>query len=413
LDESRLFKALQEFMELPALEVDETFTQAAQRIAEALSCDKVDIFLFDESKQTLAAIGTSMTPMGRLQRKLGLDRLPLANGGSVVRVFKNGGSELQSDSQADPEELRGFLVELGVRSTLAVTFDVNGVRRGVLSTMSAKPDFFQPADQQFVHVMARCMGVLVQRAEMVEAARRVEAEQGRRAGADEIITVLAHDFRNHLQPLVGRLQLMSLYTATGKAVSSSDVDSAVRAAHRLTKLTDDLLDLRRLDEGLFTLNLQAVNLSRLAQETATAFSNQSHQIQVEGETDLMVIADVDRTRQVLDNLVANAIKHSPTGTPIELRVLLQRGRSQDEAIIEVTDRGLGITPEILPTLFERYVAGASSHGIGLGLHLVRHIARLHGGDVQVHSKLGEGTTFRVVMPLEAACQSTRRGISAE
>lgn len=400
-------------MELPALDVDDTFTEAAQRIAEALACDKVDVFLFDEDKQTLRAIGTSTTPMGRKQRALGLDRLPLANGGSVVRVFMSGGSELQPDSRPDKEELRGFAVELGVRSTLAVAFEVNGLRRGVLSTMSGQVDFFQPADQQFVQVMARCMGVLVQRAEMVDQARRGETEQARRAGADEIITVLAHDFRNHLQPLMGRLQLMRLYCKTGRSVSLMEVEGATRAAQRLTKLTDDLLDLKRLDEGLFTLNLQPVNLSALAQETAAAFSSDARRVEVTGDPELMVLADADRTRQVLDNLIANALKHATNGTTVALRLSLRKTRGHDQAVVEVVDQGAGIAPEILPTVFERYVSGAGSHGIGLGLHLARHIARLHGGEVSVMSKLGEGTTFRFVLPVEAACQSTKPAAYAE
>jgi two-component system, OmpR family, sensor kinase len=119
-NELRLLKTLQEFMQLPALQMQETFTEAAHRIAEALPCEKVDVFMFDESKQTLRAIGTSRTPMGRLQQALGLDVLALANGGSVVRVFKTGNSELQADTLTDPEELRGFVTELGVRSSIGV-----------------------------------------------------------------------------------------------------------------------------------------------------------------------------------------------------------------------------------------------------------------------------------------------------
>ncbi len=412
LAESRLLKTLQNLMELPALDLRDAFTEAAQRISETLGCDKVDAFLFDEAKQTLRAVGTSQTPMGRLQLKLGLDALALANGGSVVRVFKTGRSELQADCASDPEELRGIVNELGVRSSVAVAFDVNGQRRGVLSTMSAQPGFFQANDQQFLEVVASCLGLLAQRTEFVEHARRVEAEHARRAGADEMITVLAHDFRNHLQPLQARLQLMRLHSAAERLVSTSDVDGALRSVQRLTRLTNDLLDLKRLDEGLFTLNLLPVDLVNMAHETRAAFETQTRPIHVTGVPELVYIADSDRLRQVLENLVANALKYAPPGSAVQLRVDLRQGQEGESAVLEVADEGPGISPQILPTLFERYVSGAESHGLGLGLHLARHIVRLHGGELSVTSKPGAGTSFRITLPLDAACLSTRAGAVA-
>jgi hypothetical protein len=128
--ETRLLNTLQDLMELPALDLAEAMTIAAERIAPALNCDKVDAFYFDPSKQTLRALGTSDTPMGRKQRALGLDVLPLANGGSVAEVFRTGNAQLDADASKSPDELRGVVNELGVRSEIATAFEVNGVRRG-------------------------------------------------------------------------------------------------------------------------------------------------------------------------------------------------------------------------------------------------------------------------------------------
>lgn len=387
-------------MALPAMDLDEALNAAAQRIAEALACEKVDAFLLDESKQSLVALGTSDTPLGRRQKALGLDFLPLANGGRVVEVFKSGVGYLDNQVDRDPNELPGIVVGLGVRSSVCAALDVNGVRRGVLSAVSTQPNLFQPRDASFIEAAARWIGMLTYRAELATQAREAELEQGRRTGADEVITVLAHDMRNHLHPLMTRLQLMRVRASAGELISVIEIDKATRSIRRLARLTEDLLDLRRLDEGLFTLNWAALDLVALARDTATSLATASVPVQVTGLDALTLVGDADRLHQALENLVSNAIKYSPSGKSVQIAVRVEPSGGGDErAVIEVIDQGPGISPKMQGVLFERFVSDAKSPGLGLGLYLARRIAREHDGDLDVDSTPGVGSKFRLELPL--------------
>lgn len=387
-------------MALPALELREALNAAAQRITEALGCEKVDAFLLDESKQTLVALGTSDTPLGHRQKALGLDFLPLANGGRVVQVFKDGVGYLDNSVDRDPNELPGVIVGLGVRSSVCAALEVDGVRRGVLSAVSTRRDVFQPCDQSFLEAAARWIGMLTHRAELSTQARHAELEHGRRAGADEVMTVLAHDVRNHLHPLLGRLQLMRAHAAAGKLINVSDIDKASRSVQRLARLSEDLLDLRRLDEGLFTLDWAALDLAALARDTASGLATVSVPIRVSGANQIVLVGDADRLRQALENVVSNAVKHSPPGKPVQVDVSVHSSEGGDErAVIEVADEGPGIAPKMRQILFERFVSDGKSRGLGLGLYLARRIAREHDGDLSVESTLGAGSKFRLELPL--------------
>ena len=397
-NDARLLQTLQELLKLPSLDTSDALMAAAQRIAEALECEKVDAFLIDEAKQTLRAVGTSDTPMGHKQRALGLDSLAIANGGRIVEAFTTGQSRLDGKVDEDPEELRGIVRDLGARSSLSVPFDVGGVRRGVLSGISAQREFFTPGDLAFFEAVARWVGIITHHTERVEQARLAEGERARRAGADEIITVLAHDLRNYLHPLLTRLQVLRLHAAAGRPIEVGELETAVRSVQRLSRLTTDLLDIKRLDEGLFNLNLVAVDLTVIAKETAAGLASAAVPVQVHGANTLVVIADADRVRQALENLVANAVKYSPPGKAVRLSVGADSD-SQAVAVLEVTDEGPGIAPELLPRLFDRFSASPDSTGLGLGLYLAHRIARVHDGNLTVHSTPGTGTRFRLELPL--------------
>jgi signal transduction histidine kinase len=405
--EARFLKTLQELLQLPALKLQEALGAAAQRVTEALGCDKVDAFLVDESKQTLRAIGTSDTPMGRQQHALGLDILPIANGGRAVDVFKTGKSHFENHSELDSGEVRGLVAELGVRSAMNVPLEVHGVRRGVISAVSAQSEFFSPSDLVFLESVALWVGMLVHRAELAERTRDIEAKEARRAGADELITVLAHDLRNHLHPLMGRLQLMRLHVTNGKPPQTSEIDAALRSVHRLSRLTSDLLDLKRLDEGLFSLNLAAVDLMLLAKETGATLGTAAVPVRVNGPSTLVVIADGDRLRQALENLVANAVKYSPAGKPVHINLSELVRSKRTFALLEVVDEGPGIAPELLSSLFDRFASSRDSPGLGLGLYLAHRIALVHEGELSVESKPGVGTVFRFLLPLELPAESSR------
>ncbi|WP_437534047.1 GAF domain-containing sensor histidine kinase [Sorangium sp. So ce726] len=390
---------LERLLELPAAELKQSLNQASDLLVGALGADKIDIFLFDPGRNTLRALGTSKTPMGRRQRSLGLDIHPIANGGSITRVFTTGDPHITGHAEQEPDEVPGLVHELGVRSHIAARLVVDGERRGVVSAHSAAPEFFSEEDLRFLIAVTHWIGALTHRAELVEQVTSAAVAQGRRQAAEELITVLAHDLRNYLSPLMGRLGMLQ-YRAEldGRIDDLRDADRATDSVTRLGQLISDLLDVGRIEQGLFEIAPAPMDLVSLARDIAAALGTPGVEIRVEGPPELVVVADRDRLRQALENLVSNATKHSPPGKGVIIKLTSELIEGMEYAHVDVVDRGSGVPPEILPRIFDRFVTNGHASGIGLGLYLASRIAAAHGATLTVNSPPGSGATFRLSLP---------------
>lgn len=403
--DDRLLGTLERLLEIEAVSGDEALDQATQLVAEALNAEKVDAFLLDAAVQTLVAHGTSDTPLGHKQRALGLDRLPLANGGRAVQVYRTGQPFLAGHEEEDAEELVGIREELGIRSTAAVPMQIGSAERGVLIATDTAPEFFSKRDLDFLGAVARWVGLVARRAELVEQLAEQAREQGRRMAAEDLVTVVAHDLRNYLTPLKARLDLIARRAARRKQGRDlEDAEIAARELDRLGRMITNLLDVGRIEQGILTLSLQPVDLTLLAQEIAESFTSERNPVEVRAPEELVIGADLDRIHQALENLVANAVRHSPEQRPVRVTVERERrrdadGRDADWAVITVSDYGPGIASEVLPRLFTRFAPGSGSSGLGIGLYLAREIARAHGGTLTVASKSGQGASFTLAVPV--------------
>lgn len=400
--EAPRLRALEQLLALPAAELRPTLDTAGQLISELLNADKVDVFLIEHATQTLVAVGTSDTPMARLEKSLGLDRMPLANGGRAVRVYEDEVPFISGHQEDDAEELPGIKQRLGVRSCLMVPLPIGVEIRGVLSVSSAQNDFFTDQDLRFLQAVARWVGMVAHRVELVQELTKLAARQARRKAAEELITVLAHDMANHLLPLQARIQL--IHRRALRKQEPDDLRDAAGAAaslRSLTRLIHDLLDVGRLDQGLFSLRPQPVDLTALVRELAATASTSEHPVRFEGPEELVTNADPDRVRQVLENLVANALKHSPPEGPVDMRLETQARPEGPWVRVTVCDQGTGIPSEQLPTLFERFTRGPGSKGLGIGLYLARRLAEAHGGTLEVVSTSRKGTCFALSLPVVA------------
>ena len=399
-DESSLLSTLERLLEIEATEVKGALDQASDLVGEALGAEKVDSFLYDPGIDTLVAVGTSSTPLARRQREIGMDRLPVSNGGRTVEVFQTGGSYITGRAHEDGGVLPGIKEGLGVRSMVAVPFEVAGERRGVLNASSTRLDAFDADDLAFLQAVARWVGIVVHRAELVERIARDTAEQARRIAAEELVTVLAHDLGNHFTPLKARIDLLRTRARReGRQADLQHAEEAGAALARLRNLVTDLLDVGRLEQGIFALSPEPMDLAALAHETAEVLETRDSPIHVRAPEDLPVLADPDRVRQALENLLTNAIKHSPHGVPVSLEVREEARDGSRCAVLEVRDEGPGIPGDVLPRLFTRFSAGPGSTGLGLGLYLAHSIAHAHGGALTVQSSPGHGAIFRLSIPL--------------
>ena len=224
-----------------------------------------------------------------------------------------------------------------------------------------------------------------------------------RAAAQELLTVLAHDLRNHLTPLQGRLDLIRRRALReGRGEYLADSEHAVRTVDRLRRLIDDLLDVSRLERGLFFINMRPIDVVALTRDTAEQFMGGDIAIELMLPGALMACADPDRLQQALENLLANAVGHSPEGGVVRVEVSETTHGAEAWVDVRVSDQGPGIPPALLPRLFECFSTGPGSAGLGLGLYLAQHIATAHGGTLNVDSELGQGAHFLFDWPARIA-----------
>jgi excisionase family DNA binding protein len=236
-----------------------------------------------------------------------------------------------------------------------------------------------------------------------EQAARTEAEAALRV-RDEFLSVAAHELKTPLTGLAGHAQFLQRQFQRNRSVDPARVGSALETigaqAQKLSRLVNELLDVSRLEAGKLVLVRQPVDLAVLLREviTSLAIDGTRHPLNLHVPTVLLANVDALRIEQLSTNLLDNAIKFSPHGGAIDVVAGPTDGATVE---LSVRDRGLGIPDESQERIFERfYQAGSVSQatGLGLGLHICRQIAHLHGGDITVEAPAGGGTRFVVRLP---------------
>lgn len=239
------------------------------------------------------------------------------------------------------------------------------------------------------------------------------AAKGKRAGGENTqreftLAVVGHELRSQLTPVATWIDLLALTARTDATDKEHTVLHACcglqRSVRSLKRLVDDLNDYAALTRDRLALRLVALDLRALAGDCVESFEPHARQAGVSlsvaaCEQPLMVKADEIRLQQCLLNLLNNAIKFTPAGGAISVRLTRQDARGA----IEVADTGNGMLPAELALLFEpfqQFENGRGAGGLGLGLAIVKSIVRLHGGNIKVHSPgRGSGATFRIELPL--------------
>ena len=242
-----------------------------------------------------------------------------------------------------------------------------------------------------------------------EALRRTTLENEARIEAQRrLLADTSHELRNPLTVLRANLTVVQREDVDAQVRMEAARDAEEEAA-RLGRLVEDLLLLARGEAGE-QLELGPVRLDelvgRVTEEAKEAGTGHAIRLEVEGP--VTVMGDEERLRQVLRNVVGNALRHTPSGTAITVTV----GRRRDDAEVTVSDTGAGIAPEHVPRVFDRFyrVDGARSRagqqeggsgGAGLGLAIVKHLVEAHGGTVEIDSAPGRGTRLAIRLPVGA------------
>jgi PAS domain S-box-containing protein len=298
--------------------------------------------------------------------------------------------------------------------------DVETPDRVVRSYLSTKVPY-RDAEGRVVGVMGITRDISERKRAEQERARALEREHAARREAetanrakDEFLAVLSHELRTPLNAVYGWARMLRS-ARLAPDVTRRAVEAIERNARAQLQLIEDLLDISRIITGKMRLEIRPLELSVAvaAAVESTRPAADAKGIALETavcDADLTITGDADRLQQVVWNLVSNAVKFTPAGGRVRVEV---RAAGADGVELAVTDTGQGISPEVLPFVFERFRQGDSSTtrahgGLGLGLALVRHLVELHGGTVSASSD-GDGCGATFVVRLPRAVPAGRAG----
>ncbi|HEY7462494.1 MAG TPA: ATP-binding protein [Gemmatimonadota bacterium] len=336
----------------------------------------------------------------------------------AARVLRTGAAELYPEmtdahlqaaarSPEHLEVLRGW----GIRSAMWVPLVARGRTLGAMSFGAAESGrSFGPVDLAFAERLAQRCALAVDNARLYG-----EAQEANRA-KDEFLATLSHELRTPLNAIAGWTYLLRQGTL-GPEQAEQALQVIERNTRMQARLVDDLLDLSRIVTGKLRLELRGLELGPVVNAALDVVrpAAEARQIRLEatvGRDVGPVLGDPSRLQQAIWNVLSNAVKF----TPREGSVRVEVSRTGLLARISVTDTGKGISPELLPHLFERFRQGDSTHarrhgGLGLGLAIVRHIVELHGGTVWAESA-GErrGSTFVIELPVSRLEGVARTGL---
>lgn len=307
--------------------------------------------------------------LGRTHRELGLDHLRWAP--ALREVFRTGARAPLEFSLARSPSARHYL------ATLVPEFDASGVVESVFCVAHDDTDRRE-----------------------IEEILRIENRR-----KTDFVATLAHELRNPLAPIRTGLEILAAAPA-GSPASRQALDTMQRQLNHLVRLVDDLLEISRINSGKVELRRATVDVALVLEQAIAASrslidaAGHTLHVRIPAET-ILVNGDLVRLCQIVSNLLNNAAKYTPANGRIEIALT----RTGDDAVIRVTDNGMGIARENFESIFGMYAQlpqrpDVIQGGLGVGLPLIRTLAALHGGSVTVESEgPGMGSTFTLRVPL--------------
>ena len=387
---------------------DEAAVTVLRTICQGLDWDLGTAWAVDPVEDRLRCIATWKPPATTLAVDLCDSGRTLSRAEELAgRVWASGSPEWLADLAADAR-LGGsaWPVQAGFRAALAFPVVLGGHVLGVMEFFNLQSRQPEPDVIQMMDAIGAQVGQFFERKRAEEEVRAAyeEARAANRA-KDEFLATLSHELRTPLSAIVGWTHMLRSGQLDA-ATASRAIETIDRNARVQTQLISDILDVSRIVSGKLHLDVRPVELASAigaALDTVRP-SADAKGVQLESSLEaaaMPVSADPDRLQQVVWNLLANAIKFTPRGGRVELR--LRRVATHAEIVIE--DTGAGIPRSFLPHVFERFrqADGSSTRahgGLGLGLAIVRHLVEAHGGTVQADSPgEGHGSIFTVRLPI--------------
>lgn len=372
-----------------------------QGLRSEMRTDEAAVLLLDDSTRELVV---------QLSTGIDLDRsirVPIGHG--LAGKVAASGAPVYIEDVSREEVIHPRLRE-SIASLLAVPIRSDGDLIGVLHVGTREKRAFTASDLRLLDIVAARVAGVLARTRLYQAERkaREEAEAARRS-RDDVLSVVSHDLRNPVSTISMAAALLSdTDIPLTPEQRRKQLEIISRSALRMNRLIQDLLDVARIEGGRLAVSLRCEKTTTVASEAYEAFrqigAKKGVAVECQVAEDLpQLLIDRDRIVQVLSNLLNNAVKFTPAGGRVTLRV------SRTDAAgcrFDVIDTGPGIDEEHLPHVFNRYwQAKRTAHmGTGLGLAIAKGIVEAHQGRISVESKPGEGSTFSFELPGAADCR---------
>jgi signal transduction histidine kinase len=301
-----------------------------------------------------------------------------------------------------PED--AHLLDLGLHSELIAPLLIGARPIGMISLSRERANAFTDDEVELAALLGRLVGTAVQNIRSYEAERST-VEELRRLSAlrADFVSLVSHELRSPMAAVIGAARTLQDRWRTLNADQREAFLALIAdETNRLAALIGDVLDTSRIEAGTFNYRFTDVDLSSIVVDAVGAAAVGQDEVRVRADVaDALppIRGDAERLRQVLTNLIDNAVKYSPAGDEVAVRARRENGR----VLIEVSDHGPGIPFDQQRLIFEKFgradMPGGSKPGTGLGLFIARSIAEAHGGTLDVRSRPNAGTTFVLSLPL--------------
>ncbi len=377
------------------------------------------IYLTNE-EHTKLELAAGAGEAGRMMKTQG-HYIPMSHPRSMVaRAARSGLPVISNDVTSEPDFLPNALLP-ETRSELATPLILGERVIGVLDIQSSETNRFDDNDARVMSTLAGQIAVAVENAraftQIEEQAERERETAKRLREVDRLksqfLANMSHELRTPLNSIIGYSEIL-LDGDDGELTEEAieDVSTIHQSGQHLLMLINDILDLAKIEAGQMSLDRRMIDLSKLAGEVLHAsqvlVKDKPVELRLVQESPVVpVMADALRIRQVLTNLISNAVKFTEKGS-----VTVSVGMNgKHEAYVAVADTGIGIAKDHLHLIFEQFqqVDGSSTRragGTGLGLTITRHLVQMHGGEIYVDSQVGVGSMFRFTLPIEQTVESS-------
>ena len=380
-----------------SLEIETGFAAFIRELRTVVPFDRTAIVLIeDDTAKTIATAGRGATEIfppgssGPVQGSV-LDRV---RGGDVIVRGDIGQSEYPEDK---------LFAELGLRSEIVAPLLAGAQPIGMIALSRAEPDAFTPDDVELVSLLGRLAATAVQNIRAYEAEHHT-VEELRRLSAlrADFVSLVSHELRSPMAAVIGAARtLQERWRVLAPDQREAFLALIADETNRLAILIGDVLHTSQIEAGTFSYSFSDVDLGRLVEDAVAMASIGQDEVRVTASVSPSLPAirgDRERLRQVLGNLIENAIKYSPAGDEVDVRAQPVDGKVR----ISVADNGPGIPHDQQRLIFEKFgradIAGGSKPGTGLGLFIARSIAEAHGGTIDVRSSPDAGSTFTLTLP---------------